>query len=232
MRSSLSPGVVGLSLAAVVLGTACTPNPQSLAARCDTGDKSACAEAKAKLQHQCELGHADACHFLAEVYAAGKGGPKDPAKAKEFFDAACERGLKTACGRTASRPPVAAAPGPRPALAPDASVTVAAPPAPDPSAAAQAPVAEKPAADAGAAERPEAPKPVKRASGPSQATLQRRCEQNDEAACMALGRQMIQAEARKNPAAARELLNQVKQACTDGDPEACDLIKKGLRGAR
>jgi hypothetical protein len=55
--------------AALALASACTPKPEALAARCDAGDVPACAAAKAKLQHLCELGHAAACHALAEVYA-------------------------------------------------------------------------------------------------------------------------------------------------------------------
>jgi TPR repeat protein len=225
MRSPLLAGALGLSLVAAALA-ACTPNPDRLAAKCDVGAGPACDKARAKLQHVCELGHADACHALAELYAAGRGGPKDPAKAREYFDAACERGRAQSCQR-------AAGPAPQRVV----RVVLAAAPAAEAPPQDAAPAPEKPAAEVAApppptepaAEPKPAPKPVKRASGPSQATLQARCEQSDEAACMALGRQMIQAEARKNPGAARELLQQMRQACADGDTEACDLIKKGLR---
>jgi hypothetical protein len=217
---------VRFTLLTVVLAVGCTPNPETVAARCDTGDAPACAKAKEKVQHLCELGHADACHVLAEVYANGRGGPKDPAKAREYFDAACERGRKESC-RAAARPPAADRKGPAPVVPVVAAAPEPAAPAPEPVAPAPAP----PPPDAAAVAAPEPPKPVKRAAGgPSTATLQRRCEANDEAACMALGKEMIKAEARKNPAAARELLNQMKQACAAGDADACEVIKRGLRG--
>ena len=218
---------------------ACTPNPKDLAARCGAGSGASCAEAKATLERLCRLNHADACLSLAEVYATGRGGPKDPAKAKEFFVAACERGLAAGCRAAQGAFVGQATPGA--ALWPDAGAASSAAgkqPLGAVSGSASPPGSASPSGSASAAlatpaavpPKP-APRPVTRApAGPSRAVLQARCERNDEAACMALGREMIKDEVRRNPAAARQLLEQVRAACADGDEDACELVRRGLSG--
>jgi TPR repeat protein len=70
-----------------------------------------------------------------------------------------------------------------------------------------------------------APKSVRRAAPRSRAELEQACQRSDESACMELGRQMIKNEVRKDPARAREMLQQVKEACSAGDSEACDALR-------
>jgi TPR repeat protein len=45
----------------------------------------------------CELDDANGCHYLADMYAQGKGIQKDEAKATEFYKKACDLGSNKAC---------------------------------------------------------------------------------------------------------------------------------------
>ena len=54
--------------------------------------------AVALFQKACDLGSGAGCSNLAKLYLAGDLIPKDRAKAREYFNTACEKGDTDACG--------------------------------------------------------------------------------------------------------------------------------------
>jgi TPR repeat protein len=54
--------------------------------------------AVALFQKACDLGSGAGCSNLANLYLAGEVIPKDRAKAREYFNTACEKGDTDACG--------------------------------------------------------------------------------------------------------------------------------------
>ena len=56
------------------------------------------AVAAALFKKACDLGNGSGCSNLANLYSAGEMIPKDQAKAREYFNIACEKGDTDACG--------------------------------------------------------------------------------------------------------------------------------------
>jgi TPR repeat protein len=175
--------------------------------RCEKGDVSACERVRSLAERPCQRGEAKACFMLGDVYNAGKGGPKDPAKARDFFDQACERGYQPACT------PTAAAPAPVAAQA-DAAALPAPVAAPAP---APAPPAKKAAPKAAAAGAP----------SKARAAMEARCRAGDAEACIDLGKMIRTNPTARDKAAAGEM---IRRACAGKNAETCNQIRKELFG--
>jgi TPR repeat protein len=178
--------------------------------RCEQGDAKSCERVRSMAEKPCQRGEAQACFMLGQVYSAGKGGPKDPAKAREHFDQACERGHQPACNAAAA-PASAPAPGGGPAPAPASAPDPVATPAP-------APTGAKATAKPRTAVKPDPATKVR-------ATAEAACRGGDPEACIRLGRMIKSNPTTRDKAAARGV---IQRACAGKNAATCAQIRKEL----
>jgi TPR repeat protein len=70
-------------------------------AQCQGGDAAACAELLPDLEHACSEGEPGACGYAGWLLEEGRGLAKDPARAADFQQRACEAGEMRTCVRVA-----------------------------------------------------------------------------------------------------------------------------------